>query len=63
MGEKRAFDGSSKRVENGRKRGKVPSNAYNFQLKTGSMTVKINGENLPRRLEMKVAKKNRGGKN
>ena len=25
------------------------------------MTVKINGENLPRRLEMKVAKKKRGG--
>ena len=27
MGEERAFDGSSKRVESGRKRGKLPSNA------------------------------------
>jgi len=27
------------------------------------MTVKINGENLSRRFEMMVAKKNRGGKN
>ena len=26
------------------------------------MTVKINGQNLPRRFEMEVAKKNRGGK-
>ena len=27
MGEERAWDGSSKRVESGRKRGKLPSNA------------------------------------
>ena len=27
MGEERAFDGSSKRVESGRKKGKLPSTA------------------------------------
>ena len=35
MGVERAFDGSSKRVEDGRKRGKLPSNPKNLQLKNG----------------------------
>ena len=33
MGEERACDGSSKRVESGRNRGKLPSTAYNLQSK------------------------------
>ena len=56
--ENKGWDGSSKGVESGRKGGKLPRNAIEKWLNDG----KINRENLPRRFEMKVAKKNRGGK-
>ena len=32
MGDERAFDGSSKRVESGRKRGRVPSKFLKFAI-------------------------------
>ena len=64
MGEERACDGSSKRVESGRK-GEITQQCLKFAIEKwlNDGYVEINGKNLPRRFEIRVAKKKRGGKN
>ena len=45
------------------KRGKITQQCLKFAIAKWLNDSKNKGENLPRRSEMKVAKKNRGGKN